>query len=111
MTNVIWEKFTGRATIQIITSSNWKKGIPKDPKIPKHLVKVIDHHLHDEYCPTDHELLTFIPHVFDQVTKEAIAEAFKLKEKHNRANLVNPEIRKKEEIYRKIISKTKQQTY
>lgn len=107
MTNIIWEKFTSRATIQIITTPNWKKGIPKDSSIPKHLVKIIDHHLHDEYCPTDWELLNFIPNVFDQVTKETIAEAFKLKEKHNRANLVNPEIRKKEKMYRKLISKTK----
>jgi len=99
----IWSRRTKRCKVSLITSSNWKGGIPKDPSIPKWLVKIKDYFTHDEYCPTDSELLGFIPHTFDDETRLLIAEAFKLKEAHNKVCLVNPEIREKERQYEAII--------
>lgn len=102
MENIAWEKSSERCIVQIITSPNWKEGIPLDPTIPKWLVKIKDLHLKDEYCPTDQELLNFIPNTMDKESMKIIAEAFEIKEKHNKANLVNPEIRKKEKIFRRL---------
>lgn len=99
--DVVWEKRTERATIQVIATPNWKEGIPKNPKIPKWLVKIHDHLLDYEYCPTD-EQLEKLPSVLPPECLALVVEAFKIKEEHNRRNLKNPEIRKKEEILAKL---------
>lgn len=105
MSNVVWERSTRRATVQIVTSPNWKGGKPINPKIPKWLVKIKDHFLKDDYCPTDHELTSFVLHTFDVPELKLIVEAFKLKEEHNLKNLKNPEIRNKEMIFEGLVEK------
>jgi len=100
--NIVWEKTTQRCVVQIISSSNWKAGIPLNPQIPKWLVKITDRFTQDTYVPTDDELI-LITHTLDSESLTLVAEAFSVKEKHNRANLKNPESRKKEAIFNQII--------
>ena len=105
--HVVWERKSKRCIIQIITTPYWKPnykihgGIPINPNIPKWLVKIIDHFTHDEYCPTDYEFF-LITSMLDKESLKLVAEAFKLKEEHNQVNLVNPEKRQKELVYRKL---------
>jgi len=104
MSNIEWEKETKRCKVQIVSSSNWKGGIPIDKKIRKWLVKIIDKFTLDVYCPTDHELVYFVPHAYDEESLEVIKEAFVVKEEHNKANLKNPEVRHKESQFRALIN-------
>lgn len=102
--NIVWEKETRRAKIKIIAVVGWKPeykergGIPIDPKIPKWLVKIEDKFTKDSFCPTDAEF-ELVGNMYDTETLRVIIEAFQIKEKHNKANLKNPECRKKERIF------------
>lgn len=107
MDNVIWEKENHRCIIQVVSTPNWKGGIPISKKIKKWLVKIIDKYLSDEYCPTDHELIYYVPNVFDIKSLELIIEAFEIKEKHNKKYLKNPEKREKERQYKTLVDAQK----
>ena len=91
--NIVWEKSSKRCSIKIITTTNWKEGKPKDPKIPKYLVKVQDRFIDSEfYCPNDKEI-ELLFHQWDKESLGLLSEAFKIKESHNLSNLKNPEPR------------------
>lgn len=83
---------TERFVIEIVTSNNWKKGKPINPKIPKWLVKVTDKFTHDEYSPTDTEF-QFLTSTMDEIELILLSGALRIKERHNSANLKNPEKR------------------
>jgi len=83
---------TDRFILEIISSSNWKKGEPINPKIPKWLVKVTDRFTQDEYYPTDMEF-ALLSKTMDEDEIFLLSAIVKLKERHNRANLKNPENR------------------
>ena len=55
--NIVWgPKETYRAKIAVVSTSNWKDGVAKNPKVPKYLVWVWDKWLEDDgCCPTDEE--------------------------------------------------------
>lgn len=89
MERTVWRETNGHITVRIVTSNNWLRGQPKNPQIPKWLV-------HIEFCPTD-EQLSILEKMFDSHSMALIRKAFHIKEKHNRANLTNPEDRTKED--------------
>jgi hypothetical protein len=106
MSNEVWRKETERCIVTIVSTFNWKGGIPIDPSIPKWLVKIHDKFLHDEYVPMDNEF-KFLISTLDEGSLSVIYEAFKIKEKHNKANLKNPEDRKIERVFGKYKPKKK----
>jgi hypothetical protein len=73
----------------------------KDPSIPKWLVWIRDNMLHEEWVPADWEF-DFLLNILDGDSLRILGEAFRIKEEHNRRNLKNPEIRKKEEMFRRL---------
>lgn len=83
---------TKRFVMEIIESPNWKEGIPINPKIPKWLVKMNDKAIHDEYYPNDPELQRLIA-TMDDIELLLLNGLLKIKERHNFANLKNPEKR------------------
>ena len=105
-TDLVWEKENRRCLVQVVRDLRrtehgqyyWKSGIPKNPDIPKCLVKICDKVLLDEYYPRDDEF-TLISNWLDDDSKTLVAEAFKIKEMLNIANLKNPENRVKEAVF------------
>jgi len=96
--NIIWQRETQNSLVQIITTPNWKSGIPINPKIPKYLIRVFDKIIDTEpYVPTDLEF-QLLSHQWRGKDLENLVEALRIKEKHNLANLKNPEPRKIERL-------------
>lgn len=83
---------TDRFIMEIIESPNWKEGVPINAKIPKWLVKVKDKFIHDEYCPEDREF-QLLTKTMDDIELLLLNGLIKIKERHNFANLKNPERR------------------
>lgn len=94
-----WE--SKRFLIEIVFSKNWKDGIPKNPNVEKWLVQVTDKFTADEYCPNDNEFKLLTNSMNDRELK-MLSEALKIKEKHNRLNLKNPEKREIENHIHKL---------
>jgi len=83
---------TKRFIMEIIPSRSWRKGEPINPKIPKWLVKVSDKFTHDEYFPDDQEL-KMLTSTMDEIELILFNYMLNIKERHNFANLKNPENR------------------
>jgi len=105
--NIVWIRETKRAKIAVVSTSNWKSGIPKNPNIPKYLVWIWDKWI-EPYgtCPTDRELVV-VANTLPLTELLLVAEAFDIKEEHNYKNLKNPESRKKENIFRQVYFRRK----
>jgi len=98
VSNLIKRWDTKRSIVELIASTNWKSGIPKDPTIPKYLVQVFDKAVDAEpYVPTDPQLRLLSFQWRGQDLKNLV-EALQLKETHNLPNLKNPEPRKIERL-------------
>lgn len=93
MSNIEWEKTVGDYTFQIVTSLNWRNGIPKNLKAPKYLIKIANNKTGLSHVPTDQELEEYA-HILPLETLQIFEEAIQIKEKHNYKNLKNPEQRK-----------------
>ena len=106
MTEPVWTRSNRRIIVNILPDLRkdekgnyyWKSGKPIDPKIPKWLVRITDKWVQDEYFPLDSEF-PLINAMFDEDSNKLVREAFEFKEKHNKANLKNPESRKIERIF------------
>jgi hypothetical protein len=103
MSNIVWERRTPRLIVQVITTSNWKSGIPINQNIRKYLVKLIDLVTQDNYVPTDEEF-PLMKSMYDRHSLNMIREAFEFKEEHNVRNLKNPELRKIERLFGNLFS-------
>jgi len=81
-----------RFIFEVRSSSEWRKGNPINPKVPKYLVKVIDKFTHDEFYPRDHEF-SLLLHQMSEDEIIFLSDLIRFKERHNRSNLKNPETR------------------
>jgi hypothetical protein len=112
----VWRRENKRCIIEVVPDLRknnegnyyWKGGIPIDPKIPKWLVKITDKFIKDVYYPTDEEF-SFVSTTLDTESLGFVIEAFKQKEEHNKANLKNPESRKKEQIFSLMLKEYNEQ--
>jgi hypothetical protein len=106
MVTPVWIRSNRRIIVEVVPDLRkdeqgnyyWKGGKPINPQIPKWLVKITDKWLDDEYYPLDREF-TLIKSMLDNDSNRLVLEAFEFKEKHNKANLKNPESRKIERIF------------